>query len=49
MQRRKKRKRDKASGGDAQQNGAAEPEAHAAGDDVMASDLLAPLQVTVTV
>jgi ribosome assembly protein YihI (activator of Der GTPase) len=46
MQRRKKRKRDKASGGDAQQNGAAEPKAHAAGDDVMASDLLAPLQVT---
>lgn len=45
MQRRKKRKRDKASGGDAQQNGAAAPEADAAGYAVMASDLLAPLQV----
>lgn len=46
MQRRKKRKRDKASGGDAEQTGTAVQEADAAGDAIMASDLLAPLQVS---
>ncbi|CAL8469217.1 g8758 [Coccomyxa elongata] len=45
VQRRKKRKQDKASEGDAQQNGAAAKEADTAGDSVLASDLLAPLQV----
>ena len=46
MQRRKKRKRDKASEGDAQQNGAAAKEADSAYNSILASDLLAPLQVT---
>lgn len=46
MQRRKKRKREKTSEGEAQQNGAAAKDADTAGDSsVLASDLLAPLQV----